>query len=206
MGRREPGLHLFKMWFATGQRKSDNQNGIDMIRPRFTLRTFVAITTTMGVVIAVYLGRVADQRNAVAAIREVGGTVIYSSDTHEIGHITAWLSSSLGPDFFWNIHRVLVADTVIMVSGPPVVIKDGNETVITCSSARPLSPQAFDASSMFALMKPTESRGRRWGGTTSSGIHLQYNVRCTKSKDGVSSFEIRVQETELSPSGLVTEL
>lgn len=173
---------------------------------RFTLRAFLVITIAIGVATGIYSNRVAQQRSAVAAITELGGSVRYSCDYYTVDQIPAWLISLVGADFFCNIEHVHVADTSIYVAGSPLVVKDGEATVITCSSARPLSRQTMDASSMFADMKPTESRGRRWGSTISTGIHLQYEVRCTRSTDGLSRFEFRVLQTESPHSGLVAEL
>lgn len=80
---------------------------------QFSLRTLLLAVTVSGILfgwIGVVVNRAAKQKNAVARIRQLGGTVHYSNlDENGEPAVPEWLTQLVGDDFFFDVELVQLA-------------------------------------------------------------------------------------------------
>ena len=77
--------------------------------PRFGLATLLGIVTLSAILVALIVNPAERQRRAVAAVRSVGGVVVFENE----GPVRSWLRKRFDNDYFGNAVEVFLIDTRI---------------------------------------------------------------------------------------------
>lgn len=73
---------------------------------QFRLRTLLLVVTVFAVCMAWYVSRAQRQRRTVAALRAMGGRVVYNADLRLPELAPAWLQRLLGDDYFFSVSHL----------------------------------------------------------------------------------------------------
>ena len=165
--------------------------------PRFSVRGLIVLVLVVGFVLGWFVRRAHLQSEAVAAVRNAGGTVAYDWEDNEWHPVQGgkpggpkWLADRLGPDYFDTVIAVLDGHTMSDAEMPLIGELDRLE-VLDINDASAVSDLGLSPVTALKRLRKLSIRGTR---ATDAGLEHIKNL--TKLE------ELDLDNTEVSGAGL----